>query len=55
MSRRNPNSKRRSRCPHCKVTLGSSKPHRKNCTVKNNETGWPTETGQVRLYDRRLQ
>lgn len=52
MNRRNKNSKVRSRCPHCKVRLSSDKPHRKNCLIKNNETGWPTETETVRLYGR---
>ena len=51
MSRRNPTSKRRSKCPHCKVVLNQpGKTHRKGCLVKNNETGWPIETEATRLY-----
>lgn len=52
MSRKNANSARRVKCSHCKVALSSTKPHRKNCTVKNNEAGWPRETEMTRRYTR---
>lgn len=52
MSRKNANSARRVKCPHCKVVLSSTKPHRKNCLIKNNEVGWPRETETIRLYGR---
>ncbi|ATW69345.1 hypothetical protein HWB40_gp50 [Streptomyces phage Manuel] len=49
MSRRNPASDRRARCPHCKVVLNQAgRPHRKNCKLKNNEIGWPRETEMSR-------
>ncbi|UVD39714.1 hypothetical protein SEA_ROSEPHARIE_50 [Streptomyces phage RosePharie] len=50
MSRKNTQSKRRARCPHCKIVMNQTgSRHRKNCLVKNNETGWPRETEMSRL------